>query len=68
MKIRKHFMKILKELMSKHKFPTNKICNLSETGNSTIHVHDKIICHKRTEQVGSVTLSYTIVTELCQKS
>lgn len=68
MKTEEHSMKILKELISKHKFPGNKIYNLGKTGNSTIHVPGKIICNKRTDQVQCVTSSYSKLTELCQKS
>ena len=36
-------------------FIATKICNLDETGNSTVHVPPKIICAKGIKQVGIVT-------------
>jgi hypothetical protein len=51
----KGFFENLRELMSRHIFTANKIYNLDETDNSTIHVPPKIICDKEIKQVGSVT-------------
>jgi hypothetical protein len=41
--------------MSRHKFSANKIYNLEETGNYTVHVPPKIICAEGIKQVRSVT-------------
>jgi hypothetical protein len=51
----KAFLGNSNELMSRHKFPANKIYNLDNTGNSTVHVPPKIICAKGIKKVGSVT-------------
>jgi hypothetical protein len=51
----KAFLGNLNELMSRHKFSANKIYNLYDTGNSTVHALPKIICAKGIKQVRSVT-------------
>ena len=37
--------------MLRHNFTASKICNLSETGNSAVHVHRKIVCAKGIRQL-----------------
>jgi hypothetical protein len=51
----KAFLGNLNELISKRKFSANKIYNLDETCNSTVHVSPKIICAKGMMQVGRLT-------------
>jgi len=40
--------------MSRHNFTSSKICNLDETGNSTVQVCPKIMCVTGSKQVESV--------------
>jgi hypothetical protein len=40
--------------MSRHKFSANKIYNLSNTGNYTVHIPPNNICAKGMKQVGNV--------------
>lgn len=49
------FFTNLKACLSRDQFDANKIYNLDETGNSTVHVPPKIIAPRGAKQVGSMT-------------
>jgi len=47
--------------MSPHNITYSKICNLDETGNSSVQVSPKLICGKGNKQVESVANGTVIV-------
>jgi len=48
--------------MSRHNITSSKICNLDETGNSSVQVSPKIICAKGSKQVENVA-NVTVIVE-----
>jgi hypothetical protein len=57
----KAFFENILDLMARHNFTANKICNSGETVNSTVQVSPKIICAKGIMQVGIVTLGERVI-------
>ena len=49
------FYSNLSDVMSRHRFPPNRIFNIDETGCSTVQNPAKLIARQETHQVGSVT-------------